>query len=379
MLQLGVRYLLIANLLFFGFTALATVPDSSSLTSKWKMEQDAQFSSMSLELRESLKGKLVIFVAGFWNEGTTPFLRYFGAGLEAAQEDLQMTAIRFYPKSYSFKGNAEELSKLVVDSYEQYHKPIILIGHSKGGLECLYVALKHPDLILNGIIERMVLLQAAIHGTQLLENSENWLVWFSKKTISRLFEGLSVLEPQGAKEIIEEAFTSFKNYFETTFQKESEEFQVNWKKVHNCIYHAPTYAEHTSRTVLTQSCHFWLGDLRAHGQNDGLLRIADQQYAGIGVVLDTVESDHTSLVLTRGIDDSDECIGSFRLLHSLYGSVNSACQRVGISLPTASVVQAGDTFGNLLGGHSKAIQKAYFTALFGHIYGDEARGLILTE
>lgn len=379
MLQYGVKYLIIVNLLFIGFTARAGVPDSPNLTLKWKMEQDVQFSSMSLELRESLKGKLVIFVAGFWNEGTTPFLRYFGAGLEAAQEDLHMTAIRFYPKSYSFKGNAEELSKLVVDSYEQHHKPVILIGHSKGGLECLYVALKHPDLILNGIIERMVLLQAAIHGTQLLENSENWLVWISKKTVSRLFEGLSVLEPRGAKENIEEAFASFKDYFEMTFQKGSEEFQVNWEKVHNCIHHAPTYAEHTSRTVLTQYCHFWFGDLRAHGKNDGLLRLADQQYEGIGVVLDTVESDHTSLVLTRGIDDSNECIGSFRLLHSLYGSVNSACQKVGISLPTASVVQVGDSFGRLLGGHSKANQKAYFTALFGHIYDDEGRGLRLTE
>src|SRR5688572_28057863 len=121
--QQGIKAFFILHILLLSLTAFANPTELVTLDSKWKMEQVEQFSSMSPQLRESLKGKLVIFVAGFWNEASTPFLRYFGAGFEAVQDELQMEAIRFYPKSYLFKSNVEDLYKLVVGSFKKYNRP----------------------------------------------------------------------------------------------------------------------------------------------------------------------------------------------------------------------------------------------------------------
>ena len=370
MLRLGIKSIVIINLLLFGFTAPVNAAEPTSLNSKWELEQSEQFSSMSSELRESLKDKLVIFVAGFWNEASTPFLRYFGAALEAVQEGLQMKAIRFYPKSYAFKTNVDDLYKLVVDSYEKYHLPIILIGHSKGGLECLHVTLEHPELVLDGKVERVVLLQATIHGTPLFaDNPTNWANWFTKNILARFVEGYKSLEPEEAKKGVEEAFNHFKNYLKELFEQKSETYHVNWEIVHNSIYHAPTFTEYTGRTLLTQYCHLWLGDLQDHGKkNDGLLRLEDQQYDRIGIVLDEVESDHSGLALTYDLDDSEECLSSFSVARGVFSSVGYLCQKVGIPVPISYIVGIGDVVGGLLGGHSKATQKAYFIALLGHIY-----------
>ena len=78
-----------------------------------------------------------------------------------------------YLSSYTVPCNADKLLIDIQKIHAKIKLPIILVGHSKGGAESMYLALRYPELLISGIIERVVLIHPALGGSPLADNVAN--------------------------------------------------------------------------------------------------------------------------------------------------------------------------------------------------------------
>jgi pimeloyl-ACP methyl ester carboxylesterase len=114
----------------------------------------------------------LVFVGGFLNEIARfwPAGNYFRQNIRAVREvDAAARAYKvFPPSSRGFERNVAFLMERCIQAYQEGgRRPLIIIGHSKGGAEALLTVLRHPDLVLGGMVDDVVLVQAAIGGSPL--------------------------------------------------------------------------------------------------------------------------------------------------------------------------------------------------------------------
>lgn len=104
----------------------------------------------------------IIMVGGFLGELSSEYL-------EANENAVRMMGaehvLRIQPDSrQSIEANIEILKKQIFTEYEINKKPIILWGHSKGGVESLGLILKYPELVRQGVIKLVVPIQSPVGG-----------------------------------------------------------------------------------------------------------------------------------------------------------------------------------------------------------------------
>jgi len=380
---LGISLIAVQVLLASVSSAMGT--SSSDLEGKWGLEfQDRksvldldpeEHPNLPVDLGDTLKDHQVFFVAGMWNEICFLVTSYWGAAMEAASE-LGMDSSRYFPKSWHFNANVEEVKRRV---FELYHngtktpsgqpKKIFLVGHSKGGLEVVVLVLKHPELIYDGIVTRVVSLQGALHGTPLASKGTLSFPLSSMKRLATtvLGEGIAVVDPEITERTLMAAYDSFLDYtqkrYPTSWQEKVSEF-------HQKVFYVPTYeTERKNRTLSTVSCHLLLGDHLMEKRSDGLLRVEDQIFSKIGIALKPVRADHNSLVLTHGFYPPEGNRWDARTtLEGYFDSIRPLARGAGFELPkihdTVNEENLIKILLNTLGGHTKERQSAFFRALF---------------
>ena len=122
-----------------------------------------------------LAGKHIIFVAGFMNELTHIINNYFIDNMIAV-EMMGATFDYITPSSkLSIAKNALLINNQIIGICNKQKKPSIIFADSKAGAEVLHMILEHPDLILKGYIERVLLVQPAIGGSSLASNASSML------------------------------------------------------------------------------------------------------------------------------------------------------------------------------------------------------------
>lgn len=115
-----------------------------------------------LEDRIHLSRTHFVFAGGFTNE--LGRARYFRENERVLREAGATDVSRLFASS--FKSVDETLPwyrKELLRLWEKGgRKPLVLMGHSKGGVEVLAAVLKYPELIEQGVVERVVAMEAPL-------------------------------------------------------------------------------------------------------------------------------------------------------------------------------------------------------------------------
>ena len=256
-------------------------PDLQSL---WQQEIEQESGSSDL-----LKNKHVLFVSGMLNELFGSVSGYFYDNRDAVEQDLGGESSHFGPSSRSsIPQNAQILYEHVLKTQAEKQKPLILVGHSKGGAEILHMILQHPELILEGSIERAILIQATIQGSPAANDPDRWLrnnygyikdlVGLETQTLSEagsqaIFDGLFADYGARVSESEKQAISNRIFYVRSAEIPEKRSYSV--ELVLEITQHAPD----------------------PNTPNDGLIPTHAQFDARIGIDLGVIQADHLSLVI----------------------------------------------------------------------------------
>jgi hypothetical protein len=275
---------------------MSNVAMSTTLQQQWEIEKRlglrAEVDSKLLE------GRHVIFVAGIMNELANIISNYYPSNIEAAKEFGATTSYIHPNSSNPIPENAELLYRSITDIYQRLQKPIILVGHSKGGAETLYAILKHPELITQGMVDRVLLIQAAIGGSPLAEDQS----WCFKVVCGLLNPNLKTLKPDIAKRNFDDVFWEFDRSMVSGQRRMISDriFYVRSQIAPNDL----SFGISLIRTLTNL-------DLSLLGPNDGLITITAQYDFRIGVDLGILQSDHIGLTVSTVSSTSHEDRKSF--------------------------------------------------------------------
>jgi pimeloyl-ACP methyl ester carboxylesterase len=224
----------------------------------------------------SLRGRHVIFVAGFGNE-TIP--GYFTDNI-AATRALGGEASTVSPPSWSAVPDDVRLIEAEVAKHPD--TPVVLVGHSKGGAGVLLTALTHPELVLTGRVEAVIVVQGAVGGSPLADALVK-LPFFGHA-------GARSLTPEVAR---------------TTFRRTVAELRARLTPEEQAalfarVFYVRSAHRQTTTTALLAPTQAVLG---ARADNDGLVPIADMKLDD-GVDLGVLDADHAALTVSSFVSVS---------------------------------------------------------------------------
>ena len=94
--------------------------------------------------------------------------RYFGQ-LKKNLEIVGASVTVIHPHAVTIEASAEKLIRRAPELYRAGgNKPLVILGHSRGGMVALETAIKAPQLIRKGIIKKFATLQSPVNGNGLL-------------------------------------------------------------------------------------------------------------------------------------------------------------------------------------------------------------------
>ncbi|NBU20378.1 hypothetical protein EBS43_03020 [bacterium] len=279
-----------------------------TLNQRWFLERLSPFDGINAETLATLKNRHVLFVSGIMNELADPqvlgfkFIKsYYRSNIDAIQNELGMSYDYYGPDSgEAVDVNSDQVYAQMMRAYSRTGKPLIVIAHSKGGAETLHAILKHPEVILNGYVDRVILVQAAIGGSPIATTTENRGVlyqivsWF-------VHRGVKSLETAQSQTNFDSAFSVYQDLLNQYWIKKyggSGAMRPLHDEVSQKIFYVRA---HESREKLSWGirtvndvCGMRLYD---DGRNDGLLMLKDQKHPRIGIDLGVLSSDHIGLTV----------------------------------------------------------------------------------
>jgi hypothetical protein len=287
-----------------------------SLTDLFRHESILPAATLSEEYLVKLRGRHVIFVDGLLNEAAHLVGNYFCDNISEVKELGIGHSHIGYLSSYSVPKNSDTLVSDIQEIYVREKLPIILVGHSKGGAECLYAILKNPYLLQSGIIDRVVLINPAVGGSPLAEN-------VSKNILGRCFSkylgaGLRSIQPENSRKMFSEALLYFKEFLISKSEKtpppsssstsstssssssssNRSTGNFNFKNLSDRVFYIRGAATADTLCWGVKFVIFFCKEpLDASVPNDGLLHVEDQMLHGFGVDLGILDSDHIDLVV----------------------------------------------------------------------------------
>jgi hypothetical protein len=241
-----------------------------------------------------LGNKHVVFVAGIMNELANLISNYFPDNIEAAQDMGASTSYVAPRSSGSIPKNAGWLYSQVKTIYADVKRPLILVGHSKGGAEILHLILDHPELILDGTVDTVLLLQSAIGGSPLAYETGPWI------TLVSLFlsPDIETLKPHNAKRNFDRAYVQFCKTLRELVPADNG--QQAKKAISNRIFYVRSQQD---PIALSSGVGFvlkvWQKSLGNAMPNDGLLPTSSQLDLRIGVDLGILAADHIDLAVSK--------------------------------------------------------------------------------
>ncbi|KAJ3222582.1 hypothetical protein HK099_002136 [Clydaea vesicula] len=261
-----------------------------SLLDNYQRELDSPGSGFKgNNITEILRNRHIVLVDGIMNELASILNNYWADNIAALKEiGVGHTHLR-YSSARGIPTNADSLYNDILVISKRVKLPIVLIGHSMGGAEAAYLFLKYPELLLDGVIEKVVCVNPAIGGSILADN----LNLLGKAASLLLGSGLNSLKPVVAKKNFEDGFARFQKTIAEAGYKggltPSSRFEYLSKK----LYYV--------RTALSPA------DI-SEFPNDRLLTAKDQMIQSnpaIGVDLGILEGDHIELVVNGFVSSGD--------------------------------------------------------------------------
>lgn len=230
-----------------------------------------------------LVGLHVVFVGGFLNEALPG---YFLDNAEECHAEGASTSI-VEPSSLDDVGaDTEHLVEAVRKAARDSGRRVVLVGHSKGGAAALLTALKHPELMLDGTLERVVVIQGAVGGSPIAEGIVGKL---SLRDAPVRVKGLQSLSQRDAKALFREALASLR----------ARHTDAEVERVLRHVFYVRSSTSEVSSILLVT--HEFL-NRQGSGRNDGLVLIEDQKL-DVGVDLGTLDADHAALTVAGPISN----------------------------------------------------------------------------
>lgn len=211
----------------------------------------------------------VVFVAGFMNELIPG---YFSDNVAVTRELGAETSVLLPPSSGAL---ASDVALVQREIAARSGTRVVLFGHSKGGAAVLLTVLEHPELVLDGPVEAVIVLQGAIGG-------------------SPLADGLSKVRPLAGPGMRSLTTEQSKHTFTTALQKLSTSLtRAQWDRLFSRVFYLRS--AHGDTTLAAELALTELA-LRGQGPNDGLLPPAEMKL-GFGVDLGVLDADHAALTV----------------------------------------------------------------------------------
>ena len=267
-------------------------------------EEKSTYDSLSLS---KLQDRHIIFVDGLLNEAAQLVGNYFCDNIAEAKKLGISNSHIGYLSSITVPNNADKLMLEVQKTYSKVKRPIILVGHSKGGAECLYLILKYPELILSEIIERVVLIHPAVGGSPLADNvADNFM---GRSFSNYLGEGLFSIQPATARTLFHDAMENLRDTLKKipgmisavhTLENPEELCAESYKAISDRVFYVRGAAPAASLCWGVRFVIFFCKQpLNPSIPNDGLLHVEDQLIKGFGNDLGILECDHIDLVIGK--------------------------------------------------------------------------------
>jgi len=293
---------------------------SLTLAQRWELEKRGGVSDYS----KIPKDRHVLFISGIENELAAIVSNYFPDNINAVGQ-LGLPTSSYAPSSrIDIPANGELVCEKINETYFDVEKPLIVVAHSKGGAETLYCMLKHPELILRGIVDRVVLLQPAVGGSPLADGPPGWIL---SSVMAFLRSDLETLSTEVAKRNFNQAFLHYEKYFQVSQYQTQDVVQKMKETVSKKIYYVRSAARQDQisygvqivlnvvRKYLTYEksidginpIEYASDPWKYSGHHDGLLPVEAQMDPRIGIDLGLLESDHIGLAvsLVSSISRSD--------------------------------------------------------------------------
>ncbi|KAJ3389981.1 hypothetical protein HDU92_000727 [Lobulomyces angularis] len=277
-----------------------------SLLDNYQRELDSPGSGFKgNNITEILRNRHIVLVDGIMNELASILNNYWADNIAALKEiGVGHTHLR-YSSARGIPTNADSLYNDILVISKRVKLPIVLIGHSMGGAEAAYLFLKYPELLLDGVIEKVVCVNPAIGGSILADN----LNLLGKAASLLLGSGLNSLKPVVAKKNFEDGFARFQKTIAEAGYKggltPSSRFEYLSKK----LYYVRTALSPGGKVSagLKIVLSFCSADI-SEFPNDRLLTAKDQMIQSnpaIGVDLGILEGDHIELVVNGFVSSGD--------------------------------------------------------------------------
>jgi hypothetical protein len=292
-----------SRLVAYLFFALAPQIVSAATLQEWfDLELARPHSSTSPDFQERLRGKHLVFVGGIMNELASVVGNYFIDNIEVVKSLGITYDYLGFSSAVSVPKNADLLYKSVGEIFNKMQKPLVLIGHSMGGAESLYMVLKHPELLILNQVDRVVLIQAPIGGSNLAEKfKSNWAAYGLEYYLKK---GLHSLSTDRARANFSEAFKFFQSRLEALFGSSDQiQYQREYERISNRVFYVRS--QYDAETSLSFGLQIVLAFLREKlddaVSNDGLLYCEDQMLKTsptFGSDLGILNGDHVEFVIS---------------------------------------------------------------------------------
>jgi hypothetical protein len=233
-----------------------------------------------------LQDKSILLIPGLFHEvNGLLHSRVLNHQKQILQQDL---GIPFFIEGFASQGclveNADLLYEKICSQATFQGKKLILLGHSKGGVEALYAILKYPQLVTEGIVDRVVLIQSPVQGSRFLEQNQNtFLVQLGKKLISK---PLNALMPDQSQLFL-------KNLLENLDSLSLDSLQ---RFLSERVYYLRGFKDQAQiSSVLKKFISYFEKHFDEEHLNDGILGVDEQHFLGFGKDLSVMQEDHLFL------------------------------------------------------------------------------------
>ena len=223
-----------------------------------------------------------LFVGGYGNELARG--HYFKFNIQSLREMGATFADSYFPSSFRAAGaNLEALRAEVLRAFRQSgERPVMLFGHSKGGLESLALVLKYPELIRDGIVANVTLIQAPIGGNSLADESR-LLTRLTARAL-RLAPGFHSLQTVGINSLIKDKIDKLR--------------PEDLRLVSRAVRYVVSHKDSADASFVIHAVTRALGH---QPKNDLLVAKSDMWIPGFGTILGSLYINHFEVVMGRAI------------------------------------------------------------------------------
>jgi pimeloyl-ACP methyl ester carboxylesterase len=255
-----------------------------------ELTHDPNTTPLAAQVLYAVQARPIVMIAGILNEEIPG---YWKDNMKTLRKDFkQKEFARMMPNSQNkVEKNAPLVARFIYKAWKKFgQKPVIVLAHSKGANETLLALLGHPELLREGIVDRVVFIQGALKGSHiadlLLDNDAgdywaaqpwHWLFhhWYGLWSMTTRDAYPTLETALGAADPADVALLNEKLYYVRAEQLDEKKCSWELQLMHEFVR-------------------------VKYGESDGVMMPGDELIDGLGTDLGIVTGDHFDLT-ERGL------------------------------------------------------------------------------